>query len=242
MCVLRIMNDDLAASISRRLVLAVVCLLVAGVVGVMAIQETATARAWVVLGCVVAGAGLSGWAALTLRGKTVAPCLEAEVAKAEAERLESWVRERAAQLTMSNQALLEENLERRWANQTMEHQLRYAQAIIDALLDPVLIVSKALNITRLNPAALKCTGYEASAVVGGPVGKIMVAEGEPGRQWEAALKAGERLESLSVWLLTAGGVHKPAQVSVVPLVDGKQVVASVVILRVKAGDAARARS
>jgi hypothetical protein len=29
---------------------------------------------------------------------------------------------------------------------------------------------------------------------------------------------------------------------VVPLVDGKQVVASVVILRVKAGDAARART
>ena len=94
-------------------------------------------------------------------------------------QLETKVRERTAELSAANERLTSENLERRWAHQAMEHQLRYNQLIVNSLNDLVLVVTKALNISRVNPAVVHLTGSEPSALINRPLSSIVQLTGAP---------------------------------------------------------------
>ena len=58
--------------------------------------------------------------------------------------------DRTAELASTNATLSTENLERQWANQALEHQLRYNHLIVDSINDLVFVLTKALNISRVN--------------------------------------------------------------------------------------------
>ena len=79
--------------------------------------------------------------------------------------LEARVRERTAELVKSNSELKEENLERRWSHEALEHQLRYSQLIVNSVDELVFVVSRALNISRINPAVSRVTQWEPQELI-----------------------------------------------------------------------------
>ena len=69
--------------------------------------------------------------------------------------LEDRVRQRTAEITAVNAQLVAQNLEERWSKQALEHQNRYNLLIIDSITDSVFVVTKLMNISRMNPAAVR---------------------------------------------------------------------------------------
>ena len=126
------------------------------------------------------------------------------------------VRERTAELESSNKELSAENLERQWSNQALEHQLRYNHLIIDSINDLVFVLTKALNISRVNPAVALATGMSASDLVGLPLSRVARA-GQPSSREAApladpmalALSAGRELRDLPGVLIDKLGPAAP---------------------------------
>jgi len=74
--------------------------------------------------------------------------------------LERKVQEDAADLAAANERLSIENLERCWINQALEHQLRYDRLIVNSINDLVFVLTKTMNISRINPAVVHLSGWE----------------------------------------------------------------------------------
>lgn len=153
--------------------------------------------------------------------------------------LEARVAERTAELANANQALTEENLERRWANQALEHQLRYNQLIVDSISDLVFVITKTLNITRVNPAAIQQTGLGAPELIGRALSQVLrpAAHALPGAVAEPdpvalSLKAGRQLHDQPGWLVRKAGQDAAVHFSLYPLHDQDKVVGGVVTVRV----------
>ncbi len=130
-------------------------------------------------------------------------------------------------------ALRHQSLERRWAAQAVEHQNRYNQLIIDSIREQVFVLTKALNISRVNPAVLEATGAAESELVKAPFGRLVrLADGrELGLVLGSALKENQALRDIAAGLRGKDGVEQPAWLSLVPLCDGGRVVGGVVTLR-----------
>lgn len=153
--------------------------------------------------------------------------------------LEARVRERTAELAAANEGLTTENLERRWVNQALEHQLRYDQLIISSISDLVLVVTKAMNISRMNPAVVRVTGREPEDLVHRPfsaLARLTAPEGsgaaplvDPMTQ---ALRDGQDLREQSALLEDKLGRKIPVRLALFPLRDRDKVVGGVVILHV----------
>ncbi|MBM3855014.1 MAG: PAS domain-containing protein, partial [Verrucomicrobia bacterium] len=95
--------------------------------------------------------------------------------------LETRVKARTAELAASNERLAAENLERRWSAQALEHQLRYNELIINSITDLVFVLTKARNISRLNPAVGHTTGWDANQLVNHPLSEfVRVTESKTG--------------------------------------------------------------
>jgi PAS domain S-box-containing protein len=156
-------------------------------------------------------------------------------------QLESKVAERTADLTAANQRLQTENLERRWAAQAIEHQLRYNQLIVDSIEDPVLVLTKSRNISRVNPAAVHATGWEPAELVNRPLADLVTlqpaATGGLVEPFTRALAEGHELRDLPAWLGDKRGQRHPVRCTLFPLRDGNKVVGGIVILRRDAGPA-----
>src|SRR5579872_2923041 len=88
-------------------------------------------------------------------------------------QLEARVQERTADLVHANTTLKKENLERRWSNQALDHQLRYSKLIIDSIGEMVFVVSRALNVSRVNPAVMHVTKWEAHELVSQSVDRVL---------------------------------------------------------------------
>jgi PAS domain S-box-containing protein len=153
-------------------------------------------------------------------------------------RLDAKVRERTAELASTNESLVTENFERRWANQALEHQLRYDRLIINSIHDLVFVLTKALNISRINPAVAQQTGWEPQDLANRPFASIVrlsVAEpgdaalGDPMTQ---ALAAEHELRDSPGLLEDKRGRSIPVRVALYPLRDGDKVVGGVVILQI----------
>ncbi len=109
--------------------------------------------------------------------------------------LELKVKEHAANLAAANEKLSIENLERAWVNQALEHQLRYNQLIINSISDSVFVLTKALNISRINPAVIHLTGFEQEELINVPLSDSSASRRGRGAQfwltpWPRPLKRG----------------------------------------------------
>lgn len=150
-------------------------------------------------------------------------------------QLEAKVQTRTAELTRAVQALESENLENKWANQSLEHQLRYTQLIIDSISDLVLVVTKAVNISRINSAVVHHTAFEAQELIGQPWHRIVRLRQEGGvatdSGWVAhSVKEGREIQECPADVVNRDGQAAPARFSLFPLRDQDKIVGGVIIL------------
>ena len=155
------------------------------------------------------------------------------------ERLEARVAERTSELTSANALLLTENLERQWANQALEHQLRYNHLIVDSISDLVLVLTKALNISRVNPAVVHLTGLEPAELINQPLSRIVRLEADEQAgpatlrdPMAQALKEGRDLRDRPATVEDKHGRKTRVSFSLFPLRDRDKVVGGVVTLHV----------
>ncbi len=150
-------------------------------------------------------------------------------------QLEIRVQARTAELGASNEKLSTENLERRWTNQALEHQLRYNQLIINSISDLVFVLTKVTNISRINPAVVRVTGFETAELVNQPLLSIVkladasTAMVDPLIQ---SLKDGYDLRDLPAAILNKRGEKIPVRFTLFPLRDRDKVVGGVAVLQV----------
>lgn len=149
--------------------------------------------------------------------------------------LESRVAARTADLTAANTRLSMENLERRWANQALEHQLRYNHLIINSLSDLVLVVTKLANISRINPAVEHLTGRPAKELVNQHLLEIVRLEAGSGKPETdpigRALREGHDLRELPAFVKDLAGRETAVRLTLYPLRDGNNVVGGVIVLQ-----------
>lgn len=120
--------------------------------------------------------------------------------------------------------------ERRWASQSLEHQLKYNQLIIDSIGELVLVVTKTLAISRINPAVTRATGFTVAELVRAPLARVVnfaATDGQPPEDAAQALKDGRTVQSLPVLLAVKDGVPVRGRLSLVPVIDGNRVVGGV---------------
>lgn len=153
--------------------------------------------------------------------------------------LEQKVLERTAELVKVNENLKKENLERQWSEEALEHQLYYSDLIINMIDDHIFVISKAINISRVNPAVVHTTGYDLAEIVGHPMSRILdipeLPAGDATAQirFEQAVKQGREIQGRRGHLLCKNGTAIPMYFNMVPLRDQNSVVGSVMTVHVR---------
>jgi CHASE3 domain sensor protein len=153
-------------------------------------------------------------------------------------QLEARVQARTAELETANGRLAAENLERQWANQALEHQVRYNQLIVDSINDPVLVLTKAMNISRVNSAVVHLTGLELPALINQPLSRVVRLVPPSGSETALtdpiaqALKDGRDLRDQAALVEDKRGRLTPARFTVFPLRDRDKVVGGIVTLQI----------
>jgi CHASE3 domain sensor protein len=156
-------------------------------------------------------------------------------------QLEAKVQERTAELVKANATLQQENLERKWANQSMEHQIRYNQLIINSIGELVFVISRALNISRINPAVSQNTNWEPQDIVAQSLNRVLQLDAEPSsgsppqNPITFAMGQGREILDHDGLLLSKSGKTAPVRYSMVPLLDQNKVVGAVVTVRMRNG-------
>lgn len=153
------------------------------------------------------------------------------------EELEARVKARTAELAKTNLALRTENIENRWAAQALQHQVRYNNLIIECVASPVLVITKAFKISRVNPAMEKLVGHQAPRLVDQPLSefvrlKLPDEEGDLINAFENALRMGRDMTEQPAEITDPRGEPQPILVSLFPLRDHDRVVGGVVTLRI----------
>jgi CHASE3 domain sensor protein len=173
------------------------------------------------------------WSDIVARRRAAAALQEAN------EQLENRVRERTAELAAANETLRSENLERRWANQTLEHQLKYNQLIINSINDLVFVLTKSMNISRINPAVVHLVGLEAHELVNRPLSCVVRLDSGaagPGSplvdSLSLALTEGRDLRDQPALVEDKRGQKIPARLTIFPLRDRDKVVGGIVVVQV----------
>jgi PAS domain S-box-containing protein len=199
-------------------------------------QQAQTTR-WTVLGGLGLDILLLAGAAWLIRDDLAARRRAATLLAQTNEQLEQRVRERTAELTATNAKLATQNLEERWAKQAIEHQNRYNLLIIDSIADAVFVVTKLMNISRMNPAAIHLTGFEPSELIDRPFSRILVLASAAGQAKPTfdplarTLVDGHEMRDKSAILTTKDGQSLPVRLNVYPLRDRDKVVGGVVVLQ-----------
>jgi PAS domain S-box-containing protein len=193
----------------------------------------AQATRWAVYTGIAINLVLLGFTALTVRDDIRARVIARQALEDANAQLEAKVAERTAQLAAANEILRAENLERQWGNKALEHQLRYSNLIINSINDLVFVLTKTLNITRVNPAVAHQTGIETKDLITSPLARLLRADDTATQQQLAqALRDGRELQGLPVELLSKQGAIVPYRLSLFPLRDRDKVVGGVVTLRI----------
>lgn len=148
--------------------------------------------------------------------------------------LEQRVQERTAELVAANRRLTFENLERKWASVSQEHQLRYNQLIVNSVSDLVFVLTKVLTVTRINPAVPAATGLAEETLLGKPLAQFLrfhpQAAGDLSIESIArALKDGREISGEAELTDSAGRLHA-VRATVVPLRDNDAVVGAVAVV------------
>jgi PAS domain S-box-containing protein len=189
------------------------------------------------------GAGLTllmittaGW---FIRNDLAARQREAKLLAKTNEELEKRVAERTAELADANDKLSAENIEVRWSAQALEHQLRYSNLIVESVANPVVVITKALNISRVNPAMEKITGGTSVDLADQPLTNHVVLESTSGEEEESidpltwSLRHGQDLVERPAEVISQSGRRKPVIFNLYPLRDHDKVVGGVVVLRIR---------
>lgn len=194
-------------------------------------QQTQTTRLTVWTGLGLNLVLLAGVAWL-IRNELAARRRKAAHMRRENQRLAEAVAEQTAQLRAANEILEEENNEHRWANLALEHQVKYNQTIVNALREPVLVVTKAMNITRVNPATLELLGLTKEEVMNQPLAKMvqLANEAADGDLLARTLHNGRDLRLQPALALGRRHPPRPCLLTLFPLRDGDNVVGGVAIL------------
>jgi CHASE3 domain sensor protein len=155
-------------------------------------------------------------------------------------QLETKVQERTAELVKSNQALKQENLERRWSYQALDHQGRYNQLIINSIAEMVFVVSRALNISRVNPAVVHHTNWQPQDLIAQSVERVLqlppeAIAGPDQNPLVQAMQDGREIQERPAVLLTRSGRTISVRYSLIPLRDQDKVVGGVVTVRLLDG-------
>lgn len=155
--------------------------------------------------------------------------------------LEARVRERTAELVKSNSELKEENLERRWSHEALEHQLRYSQLIVNSVDELVFVVSRALNISRINPAVSRVTQWEPQELIAQSLRRaLQLSAGEMAAAPQQdplsfAMRQAREIHDHDALLLARSGQSIPVRYSLFPLRDQDKVVGAVITVRLRNG-------
>ncbi len=151
------------------------------------------------------------------------------------EQLEIRVKERTAELADANQQLSMDNLEQQWTNQTLEHQLRYNQRIVDSISDLVFVLTKTSNISRMNPAVLHHCGWETTDLINQPLAKVVELDDDTNNpsngSLKLAMKEGHDLRDQKANLKNKQGHQTPVMLSMFPLRDQNKIVGGVVTIQ-----------
>jgi len=149
-------------------------------------------------------------------------------------QLELKVQERTAELVASNTNLKKENLEKKWSNQALDHQLRYSQLIINSIDELIFVISKALNISRINPAVLRTTNWEPTEIIAHGLDRVIqfpAGEGDAAAAMTQSLREGREIQNRPGQLVCKGGRTIAIRFSLIPLHDQDKVVGGVVTVR-----------
>ena len=161
----------------------------------------------------------------------------AALLQADNEQLEARVKERTAELVAANRNLKAENLESRWKNQALDHQLRYNHLIVDSISDLVFVITKARNISRVNPAVIHATGFESADLADRPLDEFATLHPAEGRDValidpiRESLQSGHELRDQPAHLLNRRDEKMSALLSFYPLRDSDRVVGGVVTIQ-----------
>jgi PAS domain S-box-containing protein len=155
-------------------------------------------------------------------------------------QLEAKVQERTVELVKANQALTQENLERRWSCQSLEHQGRYNQLIINSIAEMVFVISRALNVSRINPAVVQQTGWQAEDLISQSIERVLqfatdATGGSEHNPLIQAMRDGREIQERAGVFLTRAGRRIPARFSLIPLRDQDKVVGAVVTIHALEG-------
>ena len=167
----------------------------------------------------------------------------AELLSADNERLEARVRERTAELHEANAKLKTENLESRWTNQALGHQLRYNHLIIDSINELVIVITKACNISRVNPAVTRAVGLELTALADRPLHELVQLDSADDQSALIdpimdSLRTGQDLRDQPAHFLNKHRHRVPVTFSLYPLRDNDKIVGGVVTLHLTTPSAA----
>jgi CHASE3 domain sensor protein len=154
------------------------------------------------------------------------------------EQLEARVQERTAELVKANLSLKQEILERRWTCQALDHQLRHNQLIINSIAELVFVVSRALNISRVNAAVVQQTHWEPQDLIAQSIERALQfppddGSGVSGNPLMAALRDGRQLHERPARLIDRSGRAIPVRYNLIPLHDQDRIVGGVVTVRVQ---------
>lgn len=187
----------------------------------------AQATRWVLGTCLALDLVLLGVVAALIRDDIATRRRLAETLQAANETLEAKVAERTRELATANAHLTAENLERKWSAQSLEHQLRYNQIIVNATGDLVFVITKVLAITRVNPAVSLRTGWPEEELLGRPLAeRVQGVEAV-----DAALRSGRELHHQPARLLHRDGTRLEGTFTLLPIRDNDKVVGGVVLVR-----------
>ena len=198
----------------------------------------AQATRWTVWAGVVLDLLLLAGVAWLIRDDLAARRRAAEALEQANQQLDAKVRERTSELGAANDQLAADNLERRWANQALEHQVRYDELIVNSISDLVFVLTKAMNISRINPAVTRLTGLEPQQVVNKPISSVVRLGGQqrgtggplvdPVAQ---AMREGRDLRDEPAVVEDRRGGKTAVRFTLFPLRDGNKVVGGVVIVQ-----------
>lgn len=156
-------------------------------------------------------------------------------------RLGAEVKEGAHELESVNLALKRENLEHRWRTEALDHQVRYFQRIVDSVSDLVFVTTKVGHISRINPAVVRRTGFDAPMLVNQSITDYITPVSSPPNDHDVpsdrliirALELGDELQKLSVHLRSKERGNLAAVMNLSPLHDRDEVIGAVITLRIE---------
>ncbi|MGV3774243.1 MAG: CHASE3 domain-containing protein [Verrucomicrobiales bacterium] len=163
----------------------------------------------------------------------------AAILKEANEQLSVKVAEKTVELSTANEQLTFETLGQKWANYAMERQLKHNELILNSIDSMVLVISRSLNILQINAAVTVQTAFQATDLVGRPLGMTLRA-GSTGSGADstaltpitAALKEGVELVDSPGLLRKQNDQSVPVSFSVFPLRDGDKVVGAALTVKI----------